>query len=75
MKRLGWRALMHKGLVELRLTPDVFWSLTPAELALMAGVGGGAAVLSRKGLADLLERFPDAVGDPRLRGDDKREVE
>ena len=75
MKRLGWRALMHKGLVELKLCPDVFWALTPAELALMAGLLGGSSTLSKKGLAALLEKFPDAPGRPRLREDDiNREV-
>ena len=55
MKRIGWAGLMRLGLVELKLQPDEFWRLTPAELALMAGVGAGAGSLSRGGLVELLE--------------------
>lgn len=61
MNRIAWPKLMRLGMVELGLPPDVFWSLTPAELYLMAGndaTTGGA--LNRAGLEDLLARFPDA---------------
>jgi uncharacterized phage protein (TIGR02216 family) len=50
---------MRLGLVELRLTPEVFWDLTPAELMLVAGVGTGRAAMTRAGLEALLARFPD----------------
>lgn len=59
MSKIDWVALMQLGLVELRLPPDVFWALTPAELMLMAGVGGKAASLSRGAFADLAASFPD----------------
>jgi uncharacterized phage protein (TIGR02216 family) len=59
MTRIAWPALMRVGLVELRLTPEAFWALTPAELMLMAGVGAGPAPLTRAGLAELAARFPD----------------
>ncbi len=73
MTRIGWAALMKLGMVELKLRPDEFWQLTPAELALMAGVSHDSNALSRKGLADLLARFPDG---PHLREDGiKSEVE
>lgn len=59
MTRIDWAGLMRLGLVELRLMPEVFWALTPAELLLIAGVGPAQAPLSRAGLTALLERFPD----------------
>ena len=59
MKRIAWPGLMQLGLVQLRLAPEVFWGLTPAELMLMAGYGLERAALTRAGLADLAARFPD----------------
>jgi uncharacterized phage protein (TIGR02216 family) len=59
MTAIAWPRLMRLGLVHLGLKPDVFWSLTPAELMLMAGMGGGRATLTRAGLDELLARFPD----------------
>ena len=53
MKRIAWPGLMRLGLVQLRLPPEVFWDLTPAELMLMAGLGGGRPALTRAGLAGL----------------------
>jgi uncharacterized phage protein (TIGR02216 family) len=50
---------MRLGLVQLGLAPEVFWSLTPAELMLMAGLDRGRAALTRAGLDALLARFPD----------------
>jgi uncharacterized phage protein (TIGR02216 family) len=58
--RIAWPRLMRLGLVHLRIAPDVFWNLTPAELMLMAGVGEPAAALTRAGLDELLARFPDS---------------
>ena len=58
MTRVQWPALLRFGLVELRLSPEAFWQLTPAELTLMAGQGGGA-VMSRAGLDALIQKFPD----------------
>ena len=52
---------MRLGLVDLRLRPDQFWALTPAELMLMAGVDGDVASLSRAGFADLAASFPDEI--------------
>ena len=61
MSKVNWAVLMRLGLVELRLSPDRFWALTPAELMLMAGVGFDAASLSRGGFADLAASFPDEI--------------
>ncbi len=62
MKRFDWPALMRLGLGALRLPPDQFWALTPAELALMAGVDG-ARVMDRSGLAELMAMYPDKEDD------------
>jgi uncharacterized phage protein (TIGR02216 family) len=59
MSRVAWPKLMRLGLVHMGLTPEVFWGLTPAELMLMAGLAGGPAAMTRAGLSDLAERFPD----------------
>lgn len=59
MSNVNWRALMRLGLDSLRLTPEQFWNLTPAELMMMAGQDGEANSLSRVGFAELSTRFPD----------------
>ncbi|WP_405117489.1 rcc01693 family protein [Phaeobacter sp. BS23] len=43
----------------MRLTPDQFWRLTPAELRLMLGQDTGAVPLGRSGLDQLMQAFPD----------------
>lgn len=60
MTRIAWPQLMRLGLLDLGLTPEVFWSLTPAELVLMAGLRANGEHLTRADLAELLARFPDA---------------
>lgn len=61
---LDWPGMMRAGLRELRLHPDQFWSLTPAELALMLGHGAPQPRMTRDRLADLAARYPDAPGPP-----------
>ena len=61
MRRVAWPRLMRLGMVELRLPPEVFWALTPAELFLLAGLDAQPAAMTRAGLDDLLARFPDAA--------------
>lgn len=56
---LDWQALMRAGLRGLGLRPDQFWSLTPAELALMLGIEAGPAAMTRGRLAELAARYPD----------------
>ncbi|MEQ8988569.1 MAG: phage tail assembly chaperone [Marinovum algicola] len=50
---------MAAGLRGLGLTPAAFWALTPAELMLMLGVGGGGGALTRDRLDQLIAAFPD----------------
>ena len=56
-----WRAAIHTGLCTLRLSPEVFWALSPMEFAAMAGALSPAeAYPSRATLDELLIRFPDS---------------
>ncbi|WP_271947596.1 rcc01693 family protein [Ruegeria faecimaris] len=59
MSGFDWPALMRVGYLSLRLTPDQFWSLTPAELRLMLGHGAGMPSMNRMGLDALLAAYPD----------------
>ncbi|SFT45057.1 rcc01693 family protein [Sedimentitalea nanhaiensis] len=59
MTGFDWPALMRAGLQGLRLKPEDFWKLTPAELRLLLGQGGAQAPLSRAGLETLLAAYPD----------------
>ena len=63
MNGFDWSALMRAGLQGLRLTPEQFWRLTPAELQLMLGQGGTQAPLGRKGLDALMAAWPDHQGE------------
>lgn len=64
MGGFDWPALMRAGMQGLRLTPDQFWRLTPAELRLMLGQGGAQAPMGRAGLDALQAAYPD-----KTRGD------
>ncbi|WBU65343.1 rcc01693 family protein [Paracoccus aerodenitrificans] len=56
---LDWPGLMRAGMQGLGLHPGQFWSLTPAELALMLGVGPSAAAMTRSRLDMLMQQWPD----------------
>lgn len=58
-----WHALMRAGLQGLRLPPDQFWALTPAELQMMLGEPGRAAPLLSDGLEALMAAWPDETKD------------
>ena len=67
MNAFDWPVLMRAGLLGLRLQPDQFWALTPAELRMMLGQGGANAPMNRAGLEALEAAYPDkTIGD----GDD-----
>ncbi|MBO9410396.1 MULTISPECIES: rcc01693 family protein [unclassified Ruegeria] len=59
MSGFDWPALMRAGMTGLRLTPEQFWRLTPAELRLMLGQGAGTPAMNRAGLDALLAAYPD----------------
>ncbi len=57
MNGFDWPGLMRAGMRGLRLQPDAFWRLTPAELTLMLGHGKGVAPVGRARLAELEQLF------------------
>jgi uncharacterized phage protein (TIGR02216 family) len=61
-----WDAAMRFGLGRLRLPPDHFWAMTPAELAAAARAFAPPRLpaLDRNGLAALLAQFPDHEESP-----------
>ncbi|WP_299944654.1 rcc01693 family protein [uncultured Ruegeria sp.] len=59
MSGFDWPALMRAGFLGLRLAPEQFWRLTPAELRLMLGQGSGLPAMNRSGLDALLAAYPD----------------
>ena len=60
--KFDWPGLMRAGIAGLRLSPEAFWRLTPAELLMMLGTGGEPP-MDRGRLADLLAAFPDGQGE------------
>ncbi|WP_310417948.1 rcc01693 family protein [Mycoplana sp. BE70] len=56
-----WEAVLHAGLCRMRLDPKIFWTMTPLEFAIAAGLGdGGGGAPDRRGLEALMQAFPDA---------------
>ncbi len=55
--------MMRAGLLGLRLQPDDFWRLTPAELRLMLGQSAAQTPMGRAGLDALMSAYPDQTGD------------
>ena len=56
---LDWPALLRAGLQTLRLRPAEFWSLTPAELALLLGLSTRPPAMSRERFLALSRQYPD----------------
>ena len=54
---------MRFGMCDLRLSPDVFWGLTPVELMMMAGQDGRSSAVSNAGLEALMLKFPDKTSE------------
>ena len=61
--RFDWPALMRAGIAGRGLLPEQFWALTPAELAMMLGVGGAAPAMTRGALDALMAAYPDGQGE------------
>jgi len=60
MPGFDWPAMMRAAFQGLRLRPDEFWALTPAEFLMMLGIDGGSPALTRDRLAELSEKYPDS---------------
>ncbi len=56
---LDWPGLLRAGLLKLQLTPEQFWQLTPAELALMLGDPVAVRPMGRDRLEALRAAWPD----------------
>lgn len=63
MSGIDWPGLMRAGMQGLRLTPDQFWRLTPAELRLMLGLEAAQPPLTRARLEELAQAYPDRGND------------
>ena len=57
MSTFPWAPMMEAGLGRLRISPDVFWRMTPRELA--AALGTAHPPMARGDLKDLMEAYPD----------------
>ncbi|WP_421362898.1 rcc01693 family protein [Agrobacterium rosae] len=59
-KPFPWGQVIHAGLSLLRLSPTVFWALTPLEFfAMTGGMRPKRDRLDRGGLEGLMRLFPD----------------
>jgi uncharacterized phage protein (TIGR02216 family) len=70
---VDWPGLMRLGLGALRLSPEAFWSMTPAELGLaLEGADivpiAGTGFMGRRRLVELMAAFPDGPGAGTAKG-------
>ncbi|MCO4848371.1 MAG: phage tail assembly chaperone [Yoonia sp.] len=56
---MDWPNLMRAGLHDLRLRPDDFWALTPAELQIMLGLDKRLMPMARDQFEALEAAYPD----------------
>ena len=61
MSLIDWAGLMRAGMLGLRLTPDVFWRLSPIELRIMLGAENAGVPVTRMRLEELAAAFPDVA--------------
>ncbi|XDA96554.1 rcc01693 family protein [Sulfitobacter sp. LCG007] len=59
MTGLAWGPLLRLGLRRLRLKPEEFWALTPAELQIMLGDPGAGGPMLSAGLEAMMAAYPD----------------
>lgn len=60
IKPFPWGQVIHAGLSLLRLSPTVFWALTPIEFfAMTGGMRPQSPGLDRAGMEGLMRQFPD----------------
>lgn len=71
MSGFDWPGLMRAGLYRLRLTPEQFWRLTPAELRLMLGQDSSMPAMNRARLGKLLAAWPDKTQGERDDGPER----
>jgi uncharacterized phage protein (TIGR02216 family) len=56
---LDWPGMLRLALAGLRLSPEAFWRMTPAEFLLALGDADESRPMTRDGLKALTDRFPD----------------
>jgi uncharacterized phage protein (TIGR02216 family) len=59
---MDWPNLMRARLHDLRLPPDVFWALSPAELQIMLGLDRRLMPMARDRFNALWAAYPDTEG-------------
>lgn len=59
--KIDWPGLMRAGMGELRLTPAVFWALSPIELRIMLGADALVPPLTKARLEELAAAYPDVT--------------
>ncbi len=65
--QIDWAGLVRLGLGAMRLAPDVFWAMSPAELRLALEGAGFLAPdsqlpMDQNSLAQLMAAYPDQTG-------------
>lgn len=56
---IDWAGILRAGVRGAGLRPEEVWRLTPAELAVILGVGAGPAPMGRARLEELAALYPD----------------
>lgn len=56
---MDWPNLLRAGLHDLRLSPDQFWALTPAELQIMLGLDKRLMPMARDQFEAMRAAYPD----------------
>jgi len=54
-----WPAAIHAGLCLLRLSPEIFWRLTPREFFAMTGGNAASRGPDRQAMEGMMRQFPD----------------
>lgn len=62
MTSIDWPELMKHGIGGLRMKPEAFWSLTPAELMMLSGRANSGRPIDRNEFDALIRSFPDNDG-------------
>ncbi|PRY95363.1 putative phage protein (TIGR02216 family) [Hasllibacter halocynthiae] len=65
MSGIDWKGLLRAGVRGAGLRPEEVWRLTPAELAVILGAGGGGPGMGRARLEELAAMYPDGGTDGR----------
>jgi len=59
LEKFPWADVYRLGVLELRLSPNDFWTLTPRELAVLLGSMPAGQRTMRAELVSLMNLYPD----------------